>query len=466
MSAEAALTAFSTRKLSPVEFMTAIIDRVERLDAEVNALPIRFFEPALAAAGAAEKRYMGRGQRPRPLEGLPVAVKDDIPIAGQPWTMGSLVYRDRIADETAPVGERVIESGAIIHARSTMPEFAMLDTTFSRLWGVTRNPWNLSLGPGGSSGGSAAALAAGLTTLAVGSDIGGSIRMPAAFCGLIGYKPPYGRVPLPTNDNFTHYQHHGPIGRTVGDVRLLENAIAGPHPRDALTVRPKVTIPARLPGIKGWRIALSIDLGGYTVADEVRHHTMNVAEWLTQAGASVNLVTLKWSPDEVAEACAAHYALLWHCRPPDDADRDLFSHYVVDVLDGYRAPDPISFRNALAAENRAYLDLARIFADHRVLVCPTYGMTGIPAELAHTDGGYHVDGNEVDPSSVLLTAPFNMCSRCPVLSVPSGIAGNGLPTGVQIVGPTYDDVSVFRVAASLQQRYALFESPTLRPALI
>jgi len=196
LSATEALRLFRSRELSPVELLDAVIARAEAVEPVVNALCHTFSDEARAAAREAEARYAGRGEPPRALEGIPLAIKEEEAIAGQPWTQGSLLYKDLVADYTSAFGQRMLDSGAIVHARSTAPEFSCAGFTHSKLHGVTRNPWNPGFGVGGSSGGSGAALAAGTTTLASGSDIGGSIRIPASFNGVVGFKPPYGRVPV------------------------------------------------------------------------------------------------------------------------------------------------------------------------------------------------------------------------------------------------------------------------------
>jgi Asp-tRNA(Asn)/Glu-tRNA(Gln) amidotransferase A subunit family amidase len=178
LPATKAIAHFRARRLSPVELMEAVIARAEAIEPAVNALPVRLFDEALEAARRAETMYAGRSRRPRPLEGIPVAVKEETAVAGQPWTQGSLVYAEAVADHTAVCIERVLGAGGIVHARSAAPEFSCTPFTHSRLWGVTRNPWNARYSCGGSSGGSAAALAAGTASLATGSDIGGSIRTP------------------------------------------------------------------------------------------------------------------------------------------------------------------------------------------------------------------------------------------------------------------------------------------------
>ncbi len=166
---------------------------------------------------------MKRGARLEPLEGVPLAVKDAQRVKGKRTTHGSLIFKDNIDDHSDPMIERLQKAGAIIFARTTTPEFCLSGVCHSRIWGITRNPWNLDYGPGGSSGGSGAALAAGLTTLATGTDIGGSIRIPASACGIVGFKPPHGRNPDGPPANFDRFNHCGPMTRSVADAALMQN---------------------------------------------------------------------------------------------------------------------------------------------------------------------------------------------------------------------------------------------------
>jgi Asp-tRNA(Asn)/Glu-tRNA(Gln) amidotransferase A subunit family amidase len=244
LSAVEALAAFKARKLSPVELMRAVIDRAEAVEPKINAFPITRYEQALAEAKTAEAKYMKTDGRIRALEGVPTVIKDETTIKGWRTTFGSLVFKDNIDSYTAPSAERIIKAGALIHARSAAPEFSCAPYTHSRLWGVTRTPWNLDYSCGGSSGGAGASLAAGSTTLANGSDIGGSIRIPASMSGVVGYKPPYGRNPDSSPFNLDHYNHAGPMARTVADSALLQNVMSGPHPQDIVSLRPKLRIPS------------------------------------------------------------------------------------------------------------------------------------------------------------------------------------------------------------------------------
>ena len=194
MSAGEALAAFRAKSLSPVELMQAVIARCESVNPSLNAFTYTFFERALEQAGAAEKRYAA-GEA-RALEGLPLAIKDFHAVAGEVTTLGSKIFEHNRPENTAPTVARLLDAGAIMHCRSTTPEFAHSPATHSPLWGVTRNAWNLDYTPGGSSGGAGAALAAGMTFLADGTDAGGSVRIPASASGVVGYKAPFGRNPL------------------------------------------------------------------------------------------------------------------------------------------------------------------------------------------------------------------------------------------------------------------------------
>ena len=224
--------------LSPVELVDALIARIEAVNPALNAFTYTFFERARDQAKAAEQRYSG-GSGVRPLEGVPVVIKDSCAIAGEISTHGSKVYADHRPDHTHPGVARLLDAGAILLARTTMPEFGEAANCHTPLWGTTRNPWNTDYGPGGSSSGAGAALAAGMTTLADGSDIGGSIRIPAACCGVVGYKAPYGRNPNARNASFDPYQHYGPLARSVGDIALMQNVISGVHVDDIGTLREK-----------------------------------------------------------------------------------------------------------------------------------------------------------------------------------------------------------------------------------
>ena len=467
LPATEALRLFRSRELSPVELVTAVIARAEAVEPAINAFAETRYEEALAAARAAQERYAAAGPAPRPLDGLPVAIKEEAPIAGQRNTLGSLPLRDAVAEHTAAFAQRIIDAGGIVHARTTTPEFSCAPFTWTRLWGVTRNPWHTGYSPGGSSGGSAAALAAGSATLATGSDIGGSIRIPASFCGVVGFKPPYGRVPEVEVFNLDHYCHEGPLARSVADCALLENVIAGPHPSDVASLRPKLEIPGRLEPVTGMRLALCVDLGCYQVDDDVAANTAAAAGRLRDAGATVTEVSLPWQLATINRAARIHFGMVF-----GPSIREIYDQHQEDLTSYARRfmaeSDQIfkdDFVAGLALEAEIYAPLGELLEDFDALLCPTFAVPALPAEY-DTDQPFQVNGQpRADWLDALMTLPFNIASRCPVLSVPSGQSRDGVPTGLSIVGKTYDDVSVFRIAAAHEERFGWLYSPDHRPAL-
>jgi amidase len=453
LSATEAIARFRAAELSPVELMEAVIDRAHETEPTVNALCHTFYDDALAAAREAERRY--RDGSARPLEGIPLAFKEEEAIEGQPWTQGSLIYRDTIADYTSEFARRHLDAGAIVHARSTAPEFSCAGFTHSRLHGVTRNPHNPELAVGGSSGGSAAALAAGSATLGSGSDIGGSIRMPAAACGVVGFKPPYGRVPCDPPYNLDTYCHCGPLARTVADCALYENAIAGVDPEDIVSLRSEVRLPERLDGIEGMRIALSLELGGdWTIDDDVRANTLAVADALRSAGAIVDEVDLTIPYDEVMRAVSAHfhYGFAADIGEAVKAHPDLVCDYTRAMVEASeRLAEGIGVAEGLRLEAKLYRPLGRLLEQYDALVLPTSRIAGLDAGDGYADHAPVAGGTELEfYLGNFFTPVFNIFSRCPVLAVPSGFGARNAPTGVQIAGRTYDDETVFRIGAALE----------------
>jgi len=449
--AHEALKRFRDRSLSPVELMRAVIARAEAVEPGLIAFTHRRFDEAMDKARAAEAHYAAG--RPRPLEGLPLAVKDEQEIKGQPSTSGSLLYRDNIAQSTSPSIARLLRAGAIVHARTVTPEFCCVGVTHSRLWGVSRNPWNRDYDVGGSSGGSASALAAGMTTLANGTDYAGSIRIPASCCGVVGYKPPYGRNPELPPFNLDPYNHIGPMARSVADCALMQNVMCGPHAADHATVRPKLRIPAALGDIKGWRIGWSMDLGYFAIDAAVRANTLAALDAFRAAGAEVVEVALPWTLD-VRTAFQNHLEMIFGAWIGQalDRHRDLLTDYARTVGERARAASPARLMASMEVEGQMAIDFDQALRGCDVLVCPTLAIPAMTAGFGCFDPDFEVDGVKVDSYlQWCLTYPFNMLNRCPVLSLPSGVAPSGVPTGIQIVGRPFDDVRAFRAAAAFER---------------
>ncbi len=470
MSATRALDLFRARSLSPRELLAALIDRVERVNPAINCLADRYFDEAMAAATRAEARYAGKGPRPRALEGLPLMVKDAQRVAGKRTTQGSLIFQDHVDDVSDPQIDRLQRAGAVVFARTTTPEFCLSGVTHSRIWGVTRNPWNPEWGPGGSSGGSGAALAAGLTTLATGTDIGGSIRIPAGACGVVGFKPPHGRNPDGPPANYDKFNHCGPMTRAVADAALMQNVTSGPHPLDHDSLRARVRLPLRADTIKGMRIAWSVDLGYVEVEPEVRANMLATLQVFRDLGAVVEEVDLGWT-SQVDTDCLYWYSMMefgrqtiWHRR--DKAH--LMTDYALKMADAIeRGASLDDVHRPWRRAHLMYQSLGPVLARHDLFLCPTNNAPSVRAEHDPWDQGFTVNGKKADPEyGWVMTHQFNMLHNCPVLSVPSGHAATGVPTGVQIVGRTWDDRTVFRAALALEAALGgWYTEPGKRPAL-
>jgi len=454
LSATDAIEMFRNRKLSPVELMQAIIDRAEQVEPRVNAICFQFFDEALAAAETAEQRYMN--QTARPLEGIPLAVKDESEIEGQPTTYGSLLEKDHIAERTSIINQRLLDAGAIVHARTTTPEFCISATTSTKLWGTTHNPWNPAVTCGGSSGGSGASLASGTTTLATGSDIGGSIRIPASLNGLVGFKPPYGRVPEEPPFNLEYYNHSGPLTRIVMDCILMQNVISGPHPWDIASIPEKVLIPTDHKKIDGMRIAYSYDLGYQELDPEIRRNTASALRVFRDLGAVVEEVDLNWTW-QTAKSAIDHlsYATMgaW-IQDYYEKDKEQLTGYVREFAEKTRR---VTIKEALEADMVAgemWIQMSEVFKTYDLFVCPTIAHTGVNADLDYSRDTVEINGVSVDPMlGWVMTYPFNILSRCPVLTVPSGKASNNVPTGIQLVGNRYDDLRVFQAAVAYEREF-------------
>jgi amidase len=453
MTATEAIAAFKTRALSPVELLKAIIARCEQLEPKVNALTYTYFDRALEQAKAAESQYARRGGEPRPLEGVPVAIKDFHPVKGEITTFGSKIYRDYRPDHTAPTVQRLLDAGAIMHCRTTTPEFAHAGMTASPLWDITRNPWNLEYTPGGSSGGAGAALAGGMTTLADGTDGGGSIRIPASLAGAVGYKPPFGRNPLDLDHPLETILHYGPMTRSVSDAALMQNIMTGPHLDDICSLREKVVLPEAPEDIRGWKVAYSMDLGFYSVDPEVRRNTLSALEAFKSLGCTVEEVNLGWNWG-VNNAWMTYWTVLFAGLLGDKLPRWRYemTEGLVRMIESGAALSADRFYRINAVRGEMYKTLGPILEDYQVLICPTTALPAVKHDHDTNDANFTIDGAKV-PASIgwYMTMPFNLVSQCPVIAVPTGFAASGIPTGMQIVGKTFDDLSVFRAAAAYEK---------------
>ena len=449
-----------------MEVLQAQLDRARSVEPVINAFTATFEDEAMQAARAAEHIYANRPEDARLLEGLTVAIKDEMDVVGHPNTEGSLIYKDRIALSDHPVAERLRNAGGIFHARTATPEFCSAWITTSRLHGTTRNPWNPQLTPSGSSGGSGAALAAGTTTLATGSDIGGSIRGPAAACGVVGYKPPHGRNPDVPPFNLDSYCHVGPLARTTADAALTQNVMSGIHPRDIATLRDEMIIPSEFGDLNGKRIAWSLDVGNGVVSDEVATQTSKVMEALAEAGAIVEEIHLGWGA-EIVEACRDYLDHLMGASLVRYADEypDLICEYNVYYAERARTISADRFFSAYEMAGSIYEEFGPLMEQYYAFVCPTLPTLGMKAEQMPWER-MTVQGRDIDSDyDAGLMPVFNMLSRLPVLAVPAGLTESGIPSGVQIVARAYDDPRVFHVASALERAMPWLDCEPRRPVL-
>ena len=466
MSATEALTRFHARKLSPVELMEAIIRRAESITETVNPFADRYYEEAMEQAKLSEAKYSRNGRRLRRLEGLPLVVKDSSSIRGQRSTNGSMINQDVIDQSTDPAVERLLKSGANLFARTTCPEFCWLFTCHSRMWGVTRNPWRLDITTGGSSGGSAAALAAGATTIATGSDSAGSIRQPASQCGVVGYKPPYGRLPLLPSISFDPYVQIGPMARTVADTALMSNVMSGPHPLDHTSLPNRLTIPKHHAGAKGMKIAYSYDLGHYELSADVRREFKATLDALSDAGAIITEVPLNGLSEIIRLSHGAQeFLAASFLQDVMENHANVVSDYVPELLETALMYDADDYRRSLTLAGEVWHDeLGPIFHKFDAFLCPTVSTPEVPAENWQKHE-IIVNGQRFTDTETVMTAIFNLYSRCPVLAVPGGMTDAGLPCGIQIVGRPCDDKTVFRVAQALEEARPWLNASTNRPPL-
>jgi len=464
MSASEASRRFRDKSLSPVELLKALIDRYEAISDTVNPFADCYFDEALVRARKSEARFTNSAAECRPLEGIPLAVKDMGEIAGKRATDGSLVYKDNIGKQTDPDIQRLLDAGANVFARTTCPEFGWLFTTQSRMWGVTHNPWQHGVSPGGSSGGSAAALAAGATTLATGSDTTGSIRQPAAQCGVVGYQAPYGRIPMIGAGSFNGYSHHGPMTRTVTDCILMTNLMSGPDPRDHNSSTDRVVVPSADCEIAGLKIAVSIDLGFYEVCDDVRRETWMVVDALRDAGAIIEEVDVGWAENPVNLALGSQeFLFAGYLNDIMSKHGDIVSDYVEQLSETANSYSADDYRRSISVAGEIWCDhLGPLFEDFDAFIMPTTAFPDIPATGWQKDT-VTLNGKQVTDTQTAMTVLWNMFNRCPVLAVPSGMTDSGLPTSIQIVGRPTDDPTVFRIARALEDRKPWLDCAERRP---
>jgi aspartyl-tRNA(Asn)/glutamyl-tRNA(Gln) amidotransferase subunit A len=446
LSAVELVQAYRTKRLSPVEVTRAVLQRIDALNPVLNAFC--FIAPdALATAGQSEARWMS-GEPKGPLDGVPVSIKDILLTRGWPTLRGSKTV-DPAGPwiDDAPAVARLRESGAVLLGKNTTPEFGWKGVTDSPLTGITRNPWNPAKTPGGSSGGGAAAVAAGMGPLTLGTDGGGSIRIPCAFTGLFGLKPSFGRVPAWPLSPFGTVAHIGPMARTVHDAALLLTVVSQPDARDwfALPADGRDYCEGLDEGVRGWRVAYSADLGYAKVDGEVAALVKHAAMRFVDLGAYVEEANPVLAGAEEIFRHHWYSGAAYLLRNFTPQQKDLMDPGLVEVAAQGAQIGMLELLDAVQKRGALGTQMNQFHEQYDLLLTPSLPLPAFDAGREVADVMKEKRWTEWTPFSY----PFNLTQQ-PAASIPCGLTSAGLPVGLQIVGPRYNDARVLRAARAFE----------------
>ena len=457
MPATEMLRRYREGSLSPVETTKAALDRIDKHNPTLNAFNLVDHEGALAAAAESEERWRLDVPRGR-LDGVPTSIKDILLTEGWPTLRGSKATDpNQDWNEDAPSVARLKEHGAVLLGKTTTPEFGWKGVTDSPLTGITRNPWNPERTPGGSSGGASAAVAAGMGALAIGTDGGGSIRIPAAFTGIVGHKPSFGRVPAHPLSPFGTVAHVGPMTRTVADAALMLTVLAEPDARDwyALPNDQADYVQGLEGSLDGLKIAFSPTLGGHRVDPEIAALVAAAAQKFTELGAVVE------DAEPPLPDCARPFQIHWYAgaanllRRFNEAQRALMDTGLREIAEEGAGYSLSQYLDAVSAREAIGVTMCRFHEDYDLLLTPSLPLPAFEAGLEQPPES----GDERWVDWTPFSYPFNLTQQ-PAASVPCGLTKAGLPAGLQIVGARYADALVLRAAAAFEAA-APFAMPKL-----
>lgn len=444
----------ASRELSPVELVDNALERIAEIQPQLNCFAHIWAAEARAEAVLAAAA-VGAGNELGPLFGVPIAVKETTQVSGRPFTLGSFTHQHVVADHDAAIVRALRRAGAIIVGATTSPEFAHTLQTDSPMWGPTRNAWNPACTPGGSSGGSASAVASGCVSVAEGSDMGGSVRIPAAWSGVVGLKPGLGRIPMDVLPGlFDSISHHGPLARDIDSARLFLACVQGPDDADIQSVTTPLMLDGHTPSdVRGMRVGLSIDLGSWAVHPEIAAAVTAAADALEAAGAIIEPVDPK-----LGEADEALWLKLW------GVFMSAYFGHLVDDWSDRMDPDVlglIELGYSLSATEYKRLEIDRTDVWRRVsnalsgraaLLCPTMATPPVPAAKADRAGEEPADDGRYHSAD--MTSVFNLVAPCPALSVPAGAHVGapfaGMPIGAQIVGHRWREDIVLQIGRAIE----------------
>ena len=450
------LALYAQKKLSPVEVIRAVIARVEAFEPKIHATYLFSPERAIKEAQASEARWL-KGKPLGPLDGVPATVKDNIATRGEPKPLGTAATNLEPQPDDGPPAARLREAGAILFAKTTMPDYGMLSSGLSSFHPLTRNPWDLSRNPGGSSAGAGAAAASGYGPLHVGTDIGGSVRLPAAWNGIFGLKPTAGRVPV---DPPYYGRAAGPMTRSVRDASLMMASLSKPDARDHMSLKPEtLDWPQHPANLHGLRIGLLSEVGcGWKPTSEVHAAVERAAADFAAAGAIVEPIA-----PFVTQQNLDGLDMFWRTRSlidlkalaPERRAKVLpFIRAWAESAEGISGEAVFHGFSQMLEMRRAALAACAPF-DY--VLSPTAPVAAYAAELASPSD------NPLDPfPHIGFTAPFNMSDQ-PAASINCGYTVDGLPIGLQIVGRRFDDVGVLAVAITFEAMQASQTRPWPEP---
>ncbi len=458
-SAREIATLVRTKRASPVEVTEAVLARIAAKNPGLNALVVLDEEGARAQVRAAEQAVM-RGDALGPLHGVPATIKDIQAVAGMPTRRGS-----RLSDATpeardAPLVARLREAGAIILGKTTTTEQGWTAVSHNPLTGATHNPWRHGLTAGGSSSGAAALAGAGCGPLHLGTDGAGSIRLPAHFCGVVGFKPSYGRVPYVPVPNNGGISHAGPLTRDVADAALMFGVMAGPHHLDHTTLSDRFPLEVPEGGVRGLRIAYSPDLGHARVEREVAEIVAGAVRGFEALGAVVEEVTPPWGPQGPALERDIWGAAMRPFLPADAEAAALMDPGLVACTEAYRS---LTFAQAHAAQGRRFAYTAAVnswfgAAGFDLLVTPAASVPAFPVGLQRPPHWPQHDWDWLVWAE--FSYPFNL-SQGPAISLPCGLTADGMPVGLQIAGPRLADSLVLQTAQAFLAAHPFAVTPAL-----
>jgi aspartyl-tRNA(Asn)/glutamyl-tRNA(Gln) amidotransferase subunit A len=461
LSAEELVSLLRTRALSSVEVTSAFLERIDSINPKLNAFCTVAHDLALDQARQAD-REVSSGASLGPLHGLPIAFKDLTPTKGVRTTRGSRLFEHAVPSEDAILVKRLRKAGAVLVGKTNTPEFGHKGETSNLIFGATRNPWNLDRTPGGSSGGSASAVAAGLVPFAEGSDGAGSIRIPASMCGIVGFKPTYGQVPDVAGPFSSHtpFFHNGPLAKTVGDAALLYQAMAGAewlHPF-SIPTRDDASITLEF-GVSGLRIGYSNDLGYFSVSDEVISACTKAAHIFEDLGSDIEEFSIDLGQqieDSFLVLWCGKLATVYSDLGPDEFQK--LEPAVQNLIERGTKISAVQFGKANLTREIIWQKLCSLFERYDLLLCPTTATTAFPIDVGPPT---HIKGRPVNKLlGWFLTYPFNMTGN-PAASIPCGRDADGLPIGMQLIGRRFDDALVLRACRAFEKA-----QPWCRPSLI